>query len=129
MSAKQISFLNKISFKTKKPQILIDSAKYSGLRLTFQYQNHNGHMGARKFWHEYLPTLKFYNPALQVDVLRVRNNDKSNVRVPCKLEVISKDGEVLKTINMKNQKHTSIMDRLLEEVEHKPVPTKDLIEI
>lgn len=125
---KQTKFLNKISFTTKKPQILIDTSRYSSIKLTFQAKNHNGHMGARMFWRNCLPTLQFYNPSFKFDVIRIKN-DKKSIEVPCKLEVFTSDGKVAETIDMQNRMYDSIMDEVLQRVEHKSVPEDQLIKI
>lgn len=125
---KQLKFLNKISSTTPKSQILLDSSKYAGLNLTFQYQNFNGHMGARKFWHEYLPTLQFYNPSLSINVSRVKNENKK-VDVPCILEVIGPDAKVVEQVSMKNKTDTQIMDELLEKLEHTKVPEEQIVKL
>ena len=113
--AQQLKFLNKISATTRLPQILVDPKKYSGLRLTFQTKNHNGHMGARVFWHNYLPTLQFYNPRMKFDVIRIKNEDKQK-SVPCKLEILSHEGSVVETIDMRNKMHEDIMKDLLDKI-------------
>ncbi|CAI4045834.1 hypothetical protein SUVZ_11G0490 [Saccharomyces uvarum] len=122
----QLNILNKISATTKLPQILIDPKKYSGLRLTFQTKNHNGHMGARVFWHDYLPTLQFYNPEIKFDVIRIKNEDKQK-SVPCKLEILSQEGTVTETIDMRNKMHHDIMKDLLDKIEHNPLPENEVI--
>ncbi|CCD22253.1 mitochondrial 54S ribosomal protein mL61 NDAI_0A00950 [Naumovozyma dairenensis CBS 421] len=126
---RQINFLNAISYSTKKPQILLNATKYSGLRLTFQVQNHNGHMGARKFWHEYLPTLKFYNPNLKFDVIRISNPDKRKRDIPCTLEILGKEDQVLGSIDMRNKQYDEIMDQLSESIDHTTVPEQDLVKV
>lgn len=127
--AKQVKFLNKISSTTIKPQILVDTEKYLGLKLTFQYQNHNGNMGARKFWQTYMPTLKFYNPELAIDVIRIKNENKKDVSVPCVLEILSKEGKTIEAIDMRYKNDETIMDELLKKLEHTPVPKEDIITV
>ena len=126
--AQQLKFLNKISATTRLPQILVDPKKYSGLRLTFQTKNHNGHMGARVFWHNYLPTLQFYNPRMKFDVIRIKNEDKQK-SVPCKLEILSHEGSVVETIDMRNKIHEDIMKDLLDKIEHVPLPENEIIRV
>ncbi|CAI4044471.1 mitochondrial 54S ribosomal protein mL61 SKDI_11G0530 [Saccharomyces kudriavzevii IFO 1802] len=124
----QLKFLNKISSTTNLPQILIDPKKYSGLRLTFQTKNHNGHMGARVFWHNYLPTLQFYNPRIKFDVVRIKNEDKQK-SVPCKLEILCQEGSVTETIDMRNKMHEDIMRDLLDKIEHIPLPESEVMKV
>lgn len=125
---RQKNFLNAISFTTKKPQILINPSKYQGIRLTFQMQNHGGHMGPRMLWRKYLPTLQFYNPSFKIDVVRV-NNEKKTVNVPCTMEIIDNTGKTIDTIDMKNKMYDNIMDEFLSKVEHKPIPEDELIQV
>ncbi|CDO92313.1 unnamed protein product [Kluyveromyces dobzhanskii CBS 2104] len=125
---KQQKFLNKISSTTIKSQILLDASKYSALNLQFQYQNFNGHMGARKFWHEFLPSVQFYNPSLPIKVTRVKNEDK-NVDVPCVLQAIGSNGNIVAEISMKNKNSSEIMDEVLQKLEHKKVPDEEIIRV
>lgn len=127
--AKQLKFLNRISSTTKQAQILLDAAKYSGIKLTFQVENHHGHMGARKFWHEYLPTLQFYNPNFQIDVVRIKNDNKKFTGVPCILEIISNEDKTVKQIDMKNKTDEIIMKEFLETVDYQPVPEESLVKV
>lgn len=126
---KQLKFLNRISFATKKPQVVADPEKYAALNLTFQWQNHNGHMGARKFWREFLPTLQFYNPDLKIQVTRIKNDNNKDASVPCTLEIVSKDGSVVDQLDMKNKDQNAIMDELLSKLEHTRVPERDLVKV
>lgn len=122
---KQLSILNNLTLLNKKPQILINPTKYHSLKLTFQLQNHNGHMGARKFWQEYLPTLKFYNPNIPINITRINNENKS-LEVPCTLELLDQKGTVIKTIKMQNKKSEDIMDEFLSEIDHELIPEDKL---
>ena len=126
--SKQLEFLNRISYTTTKPLVKINPAKCSGIRLTFQAKNFNGHMGPRALWRKYLPTLQFYNPWLKIDIIRVKNEDKK-VDIPCTLDILGKDGEVVDTIDMKNKMYDKIFDELLGKVEHEPVPETELVKI
>lgn len=123
---RQLSILDKLTLNTKKPQIIINPTKYISLKLTFQLQNHNGHMGARKFWREYLPTLKFYNPNFDMNVTRIKNENKL-VQVPCILEILNKEGKPVETIDMKNKRSEDIMDEFLRKVDHEIIPEDELI--
>ncbi|QLL31485.1 hypothetical protein HG536_0B03480 [Torulaspora globosa] len=127
--AKQLKFLNKISSTTKQAQILLDATKYSGVKLTFQVENHHGHMGARKFWREYLPTLQFYNPNFRIDVIRIKNENTKFAGVPCTLEIVSNEDKVIKHIDMRNKTDDIIMKEFLEKVEHEPVPEESLVKV
>ncbi|SCU99626.1 LAME_0G04368g1_1 [Lachancea meyersii CBS 8951] len=126
---KQLKFFNRISATTLEPQVVLNAEKYSGLNLTFQYQNHNGHMGARKFWREFLPTLQFYNPEVKFQVTRVRNEDKKNASVPCVLEVIDKEGKPVSSLDMRNKQGLEIMQELLSQLEHERVAEEDIVKL
>lgn len=85
-------------------------------------------MGARVFWHNYLPTLQFYNPRMKFDVIRIKNEDKQK-SVPCKLEILSHEGSVVETIDMRNKMHEDIMKDLLDKIEHVPLPENEIIRV
>ncbi|SCU87519.1 LADA_0E04478g1_1 [Lachancea dasiensis] len=127
--SRQLKFFNKISSTTLEPQVVLNGQKYSGLNLTFQYQNHNGHMGARKFWREYLPTLQFYNPQLQFQVTRVRNDNKNDASVPCTLEIIGQEGVAVDQLDMRNKQGSQIMKELLAKIEHTRVAEPDIVRL
>lgn len=127
--AKQLKFLNKISSTTKPAQILVNSAKYAGIKLTFQVENHHGHMGARKFWHEYLPTLQFYNPNFKIDVVRIKNSDTKNAGVPCRLDILSNENKLVSQIDMKGKTDEIIMNELLKVLDHQRVPEESLVKV
>jgi len=40
------------------------------LTLAFNYKSNDGHLGARKFWRECLPRLKYHNPDVDMEVVR-----------------------------------------------------------
>lgn len=126
--AKQLKFFNKISSTTLESQIIVNNEKYSAIKLTFQWDNSNGHMGARKFWKEYLPTLQFYNPNLLIEVNRIKNPNKQP-DIPCLLEIVSIDGQILDKIEMKDKLHSSIMNELLSKLEYEKVPETDVIKL
>lgn len=126
---KQLNFLNRISFNTPKAHIRLDPSRYSGLKLVFQYENHNGQMGARKFWNQYLPTLKFYNPELQMDVVRIRNSNQKDGTTPCYLEALDRDGRVIDTLQMKNKHSDAIMDEFNQLFQREQIPEDELIQL
>ncbi|CEP64446.1 mitochondrial 54S ribosomal protein mL61 LALA0_S11e04280g [Lachancea lanzarotensis] len=127
--ARQLKFFNKISSTTLESQIILNAEKYSGLNLTFQCQNHNGHMGARKFWREFMPTLQFYNPQLHFQVTRVKNDDKKNASVPCVLEILDREGQSVGSLDMRNKQGAEIMQSLLAEVDHVKVAEEDIVKL
>ncbi|CCK69218.1 mitochondrial 54S ribosomal protein mL61 KNAG_0C01050 [Huiozyma naganishii CBS 8797] len=125
---KQLKNLNKVVYTTKLPQIVIDRTKYEAMKLTFQRQNTNGHMGARKFWHDYLPTLQYYNPDFRIELLRIFNS-KKNVDVPCILEMLDTQGQAVETIDMKGKQSAEIMQELLKTIDHTQVPKDQIVEL
>lgn len=124
---KQLRFLNKISSTTIKPQIIIGHSVTS-IKLTFQQQSHNGHMGARKFWRNFLPTIQFYNPTLPIIVHRISNEDKKQ-QVPCCLEILGADSKLIHSIEMCNKSDVAIMDELLVNIEHNRVPDTEIVHV
>ncbi|KAL6944639.1 hypothetical protein ACO0RG_001382 [Hanseniaspora osmophila] len=120
--------INKISFTTKLTQVKIDHEKVGKIKLVFQRDNMNGHMGARKFWKNYLPTLKFYNIDLPMEVVRIENKDK-NKEIPCILEIQDKSlNKEIAKLDMRNLRDTEIAEKLLELLPHVPVPQNEIIE-
>ena len=80
----------------------------------------NGHMGARKFWKNYLPTLKFYNIDLPMEVVRIENKDK-NKEIPCILEIQDKSlNKEIAKLDMRNLRDTEIAEKLVNSVLHFP---------
>ncbi|KAJ9573115.1 Mitochondrial ribosomal protein L51 / S25 / CI-B8 domain [Nakaseomyces glabratus] len=126
--ARQLKFLNKISSTTTDAQVILSPGKYQRLSLTFQTKNHNGHMGARKFWKDYLPTIQFYNPLLRIDVTRIKNESKT-VSVPCTLQAIGTDGKVVEEIDMSNKHAPEILQSLLQKLDHERVPESQIISV
>ncbi|KAF4582054.1 Ribosomal protein/NADH dehydrogenase domain protein [Ophiocordyceps camponoti-floridani] len=47
------------------------------IHLDFATSMFKGHMGARKFWRQYLPLLKYHNPGVAMIVNRHTNNESS----------------------------------------------------
>lgn len=45
------------------------------IHLDFAIKFDNGHFGARKFWRNYLPRLKYHNPAVSMTVNRTKDQD------------------------------------------------------
>ncbi|AET41390.1 mitochondrial 54S ribosomal protein mL61 Ecym_8096 [Eremothecium cymbalariae DBVPG len=125
---KQLKLCNKISATTLESQILLDPSKFNVVRLTFQVSSANGHMGARKFWQTYLPTLKFYNPTLNIQVNRINNTNK-NTKVPCILEIVKANGEVTETIEMSGKRSEDIMNEFLKVVDHEKVPSEQIVKL
>lgn len=125
-STKQFKLWNKITFNTKESQIVLNTNKYSSLRLLFQRENFNGHMGARRFWKEYLPTLQYYNPNFKIDVIRFENEDKRK-QVPCILSVLNSQGESVVSIEMQNKHSEAIMQEFLDKVDFERVPEEQLV--
>ncbi|KAL3960104.1 hypothetical protein ACCO45_005221 [Purpureocillium lilacinum] len=53
-----------------------------GERLNLLRKINGGHMGARKFWREYLPRLKYHNPAIPMIVNRHDQNSSAPTILP-----------------------------------------------
>ncbi|BFZ53869.1 54S ribosomal protein, mitochondrial [Savitreella phatthalungensis] len=64
-------------------------AEFTQLRLSFAQRNAGGHMGARKFAQQSLPSIKFHNPSLQMDVSRVPRSteDPQNANIAASLQL------------------------------------------
>lgn len=45
------------------------------IHMDFAIKFNNGHIGARKFWRNYLPRLKYHNPAISMTVNRTKDQD------------------------------------------------------
>lgn len=69
--AKQFALINQISFPSNRSAAVKFSPQLAKVELIFKKKNYGGHMGLRKFWQTYLPTLKFYNEELQFSVKRI----------------------------------------------------------
>ncbi|KAH0614703.1 uncharacterized protein H6S33_000339 [Morchella sextelata] len=70
------------------------------IALEFPFKNHNGAMGPRKFWQKYMPTLKYHNPDVQMDVHR-----SSDPMTPSTL-TIEFDGDRKEVLNSPHLKKT-----------------------
>lgn len=86
-------------------------------------------MGARKFWNQYLPTMKFYNPDLQMDVIRIRNSNLKDDTTPCYLQALDKEGKVIDTLQMKNKHSDTIMDEFNQLFQREQIPEDQLIQL
>ncbi|TQV97646.1 hypothetical protein V2A60_006614 [Cordyceps javanica] len=59
------------------PGAAILPPEVSQIHMDFAMRTQNGHMGAKKFWREYLPRLKYNNPAVPMIVNRHSQNDQA----------------------------------------------------
>ncbi|TWU78672.1 hypothetical protein ED733_005778 [Metarhizium rileyi] len=115
----------------------------------------DGHMGARKFWRQYLPRLKYHNPSVPMILNRHDNNaipplmtiymrassgpgsSTTETAQPASSRTnLSKAqppaaGEEILTINMKSRHSSDILESFLAETRAKPLPptSADVAEI
>ncbi|KAF2730510.1 50S ribosomal protein Mrp49 [Polyplosphaeria fusca] len=64
------------------PGALVFPSEVSKISLQFAKRLQGGHGGARKFWREMLPRIKFRNPSIPIEVLRHTDADG-----PAKLDI------------------------------------------
>ncbi|CCH60379.1 hypothetical protein TBLA_0C05820 [Henningerozyma blattae CBS 6284] len=145
---KQLKALNQISYTTKEALVYLKPDKIKSINLFFNFKNEDGHMGARKFWRNYIPTIQFYNPTLLVNVTRTHPpvilSKKSKIKkvLPenmkfvseqdlnrCSLEVKDHNDKTINKIEMKSKHSTDILKEFLEQVEHEKIPEADLIKL
>ncbi|KAL2259420.1 hypothetical protein VTK26DRAFT_6913 [Humicola hyalothermophila] len=117
------------------------------LHLEFGLQTYDGHVGPKKFWRDYLPRLKYWNPAVPMVVNRVPVKDgpatltlyfreagatlpsdipqpssswKGHSKAPAPVE-----GERIVTINMKHRRSEAILKEFMDKtgaVQLEPTP-------
>lgn len=96
------------------------------LDLVFKDDNKHGHMGAKKFWRNNLPTIQFHNPSLPITVTRVHaSTDEESLKCPAQLTVSLENGETHK-IDMKHRFYNDIMAELKEVTGAEPVPELEI---
>ncbi|ODV64490.1 mitochondrial 54S ribosomal protein mL61 ASCRUDRAFT_74101 [Ascoidea rubescens DSM 1968] len=130
---KQLNRLNSIS--NGPSAYKIDASRINSISLLFKKDNIGGHMSLRKFWHNYLPTLQFYNPTLPINVTRVKIGTKKGEKlekyyskVPCELTIKFKKGDD-KVIDCKNKNPATIFKEFVETTKATKVPQDQLITI
>ncbi|KAG6109093.1 hypothetical protein E4U14_003382 [Claviceps sp. LM454 group G7] len=125
------------------------------IHLDFAMRMDGGHMGARKFWREKLPRLKYHNPSIPMIVNRHDQNttsplltiylrtkpatadDSTTASAPqpassrtnlSKAQPPAPNEEIV-TIDMKNKQSSQILEQFLQETRAVPLqPTKEDIE-
>lgn len=139
--ARQLARINNIS--NNPPAALKLSKNLSSVNLTFKFKNNGGHMGIRKFWQLYLPTIKFYNPSLIVNVTRIslvekdskldkasmykiENDLKLIEKCPANLILNFNDGSS-KTLDCKNKHSDDILNEFKSSVDHEPVSEEQTV--
>lgn len=96
------------------------------LELVFKNHTAYGHMGARKFWRNNLPTVNFHNPDMGIEVKRVQCETKEQQhQCPSVLKVHFKDGNV-KEIDCKDRQHADIMTELVDVAKGVAVPDEQI---
>ncbi|KAK9457664.1 hypothetical protein V1511DRAFT_476700 [Dipodascopsis uninucleata] len=109
--AKQVIFLSKIS--TGKAAVTLPTS-ITNLKLQFKTLNKYGHMGARKFWRDHLPTLQFHNPSLKIEVFRTKIENKSEEAHKNEPAILSFTiGDKVQDIDIKNMHSDEILERLV----------------
>ncbi|KAM0741183.1 hypothetical protein ACQRIT_004040 [Beauveria bassiana] len=130
------------------PGAAILPSEVSCIHMDFALRTHNGHMGAKKFWREYLPRLKYNNPAVPMIVNRHGQNDQTPTMtvylrtagdtpaIPAPQPASSRVGlskaqppasnERVVHIDMKNKHSTNILEQLITQVGAVPLqPTAE----
>ncbi|KAJ3497784.1 hypothetical protein NLG97_g1639 [Lecanicillium saksenae] len=130
------------------PGAAILPPEVSQIHMDFAMRTHNGHMGAKKFWREYLPRLKYNNPAVSMIVNRHSQNEQSptmtvylrtgsNAVAPTTAQPASSrvglskaqppaSNERIVQIDMKNKQSTNILEQLIAQVGAVPLqPTPE----
>ncbi|EGX93165.1 50S ribosomal protein Mrp49 [Cordyceps militaris CM01] len=132
------------------PGAAILPAEVSQIHMDFAMRTHNGHMGAKKFWREYLPRLKYNNPAVPMIVNRHGQNDQAptmtvylrtasdgpattatpppaSSRVGLSKATPPASNERVVHIDMKDKHSTNILEQLIAQVGATPLrPTPEL---
>ena len=83
----------------------------TGINLSFAQLNANGHMGPRKFVQQIIPRIAFRNPALAINVVRVKSEDKKNTGVQATMNIT---GENTTSIDIKGLHSDDILSKLIE---------------
>ncbi|RPA87002.1 hypothetical protein BJ508DRAFT_410588 [Ascobolus immersus RN42] len=89
------------------------------ISLEFARRNAGGHMGPRKFWRDYLPGIKFYNPDVELSV-----NRPELVGGKAEMTVETANGEK-KTFNILNKTQQDIMAELTKAYSATPIPVSE----
>ncbi|KAK9468148.1 hypothetical protein V1512DRAFT_258862 [Lipomyces arxii] len=85
----------------------------TSLTLKFKTLNKYGHMGARKFWKEYLPKIQFHNPNLAISVIRTSPQSKEDEEnEPASLSVIFNDRPPFE-LDIKNMRSEAILHQFI----------------
>ncbi|ATY66985.1 50S ribosomal Mrp49 [Cordyceps militaris] len=124
------------------PGAAILPAEVSQIHMDFAMRTHNGHMGAKKFWREYLPRLKYNNPAVPMIVNRHGQNDQAptmtvylrtasdgpaTTATPRLPPTPPASNERVVHIDMKDKHSTNILEQLIAQVGATPLrPTPEL---
>ncbi|KAK7207483.1 hypothetical protein BZA70DRAFT_271430 [Myxozyma melibiosi] len=115
---RQIAHLKKIALG----KAAVEVPKMTSLSLEFKIRNSHGHMGARKFWKEHLPSLQFHNPEVPMTVKLIPEpaSEKEAMRAPSVLRAeFSNRAPVV--IDMKNRQSEEILAEFIEASQSKPV--------
>lgn len=136
---KQLFRLNQIS-ATKKAAIRLPPSLKS-VDLIFKKKNSGGHMGLRKFWHNYLPTIQFYNQNLEINVKRIslsegetdkkkiselENNPVEIAKCPSKIVLSYNSGQKVE-IDCKEKHSDEILESFSTTSAAEVVPDKEIV--
>ncbi|EMR08891.1 hypothetical protein PNEG_02674 [Pneumocystis murina B123] len=91
-----------------------------GLTLFMAFKNKDGHMGPRKFWKDYLPSIQFHNPYLHIQVCR------SHKEKEAKLKIHQKSGDI--ELDMKHKHALDICREFIEKTKAVAVGKEEMNE-
>ena len=114
-------------YLTNRPQLLnirvgpgaaILPKNVSRLHLDFAVKDNNGHVGARKFWRNALPRLKYHNPAVSMTIHRSTNQEAPSLltiyfkRTPASQSLTSPalSAPATATTNQESSNRTEVID-------------------
>ncbi|KAM6497811.1 hypothetical protein JOM56_005759 [Amanita muscaria] len=90
-----------------RPRLTLDSVK--SLKVAYAFQN--DHFGARHFVKEQLPRVRYANPALDIQIEKLRKSPQENWRPELKVEFINGPVEI---IDMHGKWSTTILKELMD---------------
>ncbi|KAK9448015.1 mitochondrial 54S ribosomal protein mL61 [Limtongia smithiae] len=100
---------------------LILPTAVTNIKLSFKTKNSFGHMGARKFWRECLPSIQFHNPHALIEVIRAPEPESRDAQeaVPAELLVEFGDRPPL-ALDIKNMHSDEILAKFRAGTDAKP---------
>ncbi|KAK2591196.1 hypothetical protein QQS21_011104 [Conoideocrella luteorostrata] len=140
----RLNLLRKLISLRCGPGAAILPPEVTRIHMDFAIRMSDGHMGARKFWREYLPRLKYHNPSIPMIINR-HDNNQSNPLLTIYLRTKSTTSndapstqpassrtnlskaqppasdEKTVTIDMKNKHSSDILEYFMAETRAKPL--------